>query len=110
MHGLISHLLVRSDTRREILGLGTACHAVDASLRSLMGPNYVMHYHNANHLLSPGSANQSWHKDQMGFEGDFGRRRARPRQNLFCLYYPQVARTTKKMYRVSPNCGPTLGL
>lgn len=60
---------------------------VAAALRSLLGPGYVMHQHNATHLNQPGATNQSWHKDPYGPEA--GTRHKHAFRICMALYYPQ---------------------
>ena len=69
---------------------------VASALRSLLGPGYVMHQHNATHLNQPGATNQSWHKDPYGPEA--GARHKHAFRICMALYYPQ---------RTTLDIGPT---
>eukprot|EP01043_Picozoa_sp_COSAG02_P029237 COSAG02_NODE_1811_length_10794_cov_9.516784_2_plen_625_part_00 len=69
---------------------------VAAALRSLLGPGYVMHQHNATHLNQAGATNQSWHKDPYGPEA--ATRHKHAFRICMALYYPQ---------RTTLDIGPT---
>ena len=51
------------------------CARVRAAVAALAGPGAVRAPFKGCVRSLPGVIDQSWHKDQMGFEGDFGRRR-----------------------------------
>ena len=61
---------------------------VAGAIESLVGPGAQRSPFKGCVRSVPGVIDQSWHKDQMGFEGDFGRRNHRPRTNVLCFYYP----------------------
>ncbi len=68
---------------------------VCGALTSLLGPDYLMHPHRYCHLNSPGSDEQTWHKDDYVFDQKVRHHRFRW---VMAFYYPQD---------VTEDMGPT---